>query len=455
MKSDRPTSAWITQRILPLTLALTLALTLRLPLRLTLGLTLGLSLLSCQGEGTSSSQLVSSGREPSTLTMPLGNVGGLIEVARVRFNGDNLSSALVGEVPGRAADGLSLVVGGAGFAFPASPTPHAAWVAIPKGPVLSADVPLRCEIRPGQARLPWELEGMRVDVGARVTLEGTNYNDSTRLSLPLRRFPTQPVEGYAQQLRYYFAEPARLPSDDWDDLNWASGNSTQVHIGGAATPSAREYASLPYQVLLSDRFSLPSSLENLSWNGSSLKAPSLDPVSGQVLTSVPRIELPSGSGSALLTWTPAEPPRQLTLSVELYGPGEGNCPGGCGESSSCCQTSENCGTQETCEAWGSSGELACFPNDGDARALLTTLVCSATDSGELRIPGTQLDALFAQVGTANVRGVVVRIARVVELEASAPSVLTRDGTGHSLSSVLLRASDVVLTRAQLPSGQGE
>lgn len=421
----------------------------------TLPVLLALSLLSCRGEGSSSAQLISSGTAPSTLTMPLGQVGGLIEVARVRFYGDTLSSRLVGETPGRVADGLSLVVGGAGFAFPASPTPHAAWVAIPKGPVLSAEESLRCEIRPGQARLPWELDGMRVDVGTRVTLEGTNYNDSTRLALPLSRFPTQRVEGYAQQLRYYFVEPARLPSDDWDDLNWASGNSTQVHVGGAAIPEAREYAALPYQVLLSDRFSLPSSLENLTWNGSPLKAPSLDLSTGQVLSSVPRLELPRGEGFATLTWTPAEPPRQLTLSIELYGPGQGSCPGGCGESSICCQTNDGCGPQERCEAWSSTGELACFPNDGDARDLLATLVCSATDQGELRLPGTQLDALLAQVGTANVRGVVVRVARVMELEAAAPSVLTRDGTGHPLSSVLLRASDVVVSRAELPSGQGE
>lgn len=432
--------------------ALTIESRIRLKKRGFYAVWLGLGLFGCGGSAPTTTQLVTAGNSPETLTSPSENLGGVVEVARVRFAGDRLSTRLLGDDAARLGDGQTLVVGAAGFAYPLSHVPQDAYAALPTGPSLRTGETFRCVIQSGPTKSPGDLPGVRVDVGSAVKLEG----GKGALTLTLPRTNAVLAGTYAQSLRYYQLEPARTSADGWTEINWSNGTTLSTSMGGAALPSQRDYASLPLLAVADETLSLPLPLEGVNIGGRPVQLPTRDPVTGEVLESPPRFTLPTGEATLLITWQPPTKPETLTLVLEYFGAGVGRCPKDCGDASECCQTDEQCGIGETCEALQGDGSLACFAEEGTER--LGALICTAEDSGTLALPGSRVDELNAQLSLSNalskVRGAVLRIGRSVRVESPIQDVMTQDGTRHSLSPIQIRASDVVLTRFVPPAQEG-
>lgn len=407
------------------------------------------------GIGCSSSpasvQPVSAGATADTLSVPEEALGGLVEYARVRFAGQHLSTSLVGDKDARLGDGLTLTVGGAGFAHPHTAVLRSSYLALPTGPTLRSGEDIRCIVQTGATPLPASYPGIKVDVGANVSLSGGRG----ALEVKLERSPQNRTLNFARELSYFHLEPLRSSEDNWNEVNWSNGAALTVALGGALPSDSRDYASIPVASTAADTVSLPVPLEDLTIQGKEVVLPVLNPVSGDVMAAQTRPALPAAGESLSLGWKTSSSPGQIVAVVEYFGPGPGRCPADCGEASECCQTDLQCGSNEKCEALLDNGASACFPVDGDQSQRQGALICTLADNGAASISGEQLAALNAQVDMNAVRGVVFRIGRGASLETSVADLMTTDGTRHTLTPVMLRASDVVLVRFNVPTAGGQ
>jgi len=78
------------------------------------------------------------------------------------------------------------------------------------------------------------------------------------------------------------------------------------------------------------------------------------------------------------------------------------------------------------------------------------VACTATDDGEFSIEPQDLAGVWAQLDWSDLAGATVSLARINESTIFVPDVLTWNGKKVGIDPVRVRASDILVTRLEIP-----
>ena len=354
-------------------------------------------------------------------------MGGRIEAARYRLWGTNLGlgmTGLYGDSP--RADGTAFVSAAASFGYPASTAYDRISAMLSPGPV-AADT---CVVRPTPDTAAGPVE--MVDVGDAVRLSTPGQ---TMLSLD-RDPPVHPrpageswYVGYGGALWPVVQGHLDIPD------TWTPGASWTISFPGTIAPAEATFGTIPYP-LTDGLMHLPVELEGLAINGSGVRPPEhgfnregeWTGEDDDVRFNGPFTE------PMTVTWTASRSMGDVTIVIQLLGEGaEGEC--GC---------IGDCEAGFSCEA----GE--CVADDGVTWNVLAEVACTATDDGEFTVEPADLAGAWTHVDWADVAGATASFARINESTLFVPDVLTWNGRKVGIDPVRVRASDVVVTRLEVP-----
>ena len=369
------------------------------------------------GEGTNLSEIEVS---PEEMT-------GRIEVARYHLLGSNIGyglTGLFGDAP--RADGMSFVVSSAHFGYPASTAYDRVSAFLSPGP-FTADT---CVVRgpANTAAGPTEY----VDVGDRVRLSSPVATHVVMERDP----PAHPrpsgeswYVGYGNQLLPALTGHPLLPD------TWTPGATWNVTFPGTIAPAESTIGAIPYP--LSDgSIQLPVAIQGVAVNGGPVRVPNhgysrdgeWTGEDDDVRFSGPFVEPMS------VTWTPSASMGDITLVVRVLGSGaEGACD---------CDAACDAGFR--CESGQSVGA------DGAGWNVLAELACTVEDDGEFVIVPESFAGIWTTVDWDDVAGATLAVARINEATVDVSDVLSWNGKRVPSSSVRIRASDIVVTRLELP-----
>jgi len=354
-------------------------------------------------------------------------MGGRIEVARFRLWGSNLGlglTGLYGDAP--RADGTSFVVGSAAFGYPASSAYDRVSAFLSPGPFTNDT----CVVRgaPKTSAGPVEY----VDVGDRVRLSTPGQ---TQLSLE-RDPPAHPrpsgeswYVGYGNQLLPDIQGHPDLPD------TWTPGASWSVTFPGTIAPAESTIGVIPYP-LTDGLVHLPVTIDDVAVNGTPIRPPRHGYSRDGEWTGEDDDVRFTGPFTEPMTvsWTPSRSSGDVTLVVRLLGSGiEGSC-----------------GCDADCEAGFSCAYGSCSGDDGAGWNVLAEVACTATDDGEFVINPEEFAGVWAGVDWDDIAGATLAVGRINENTLFVPDVLTWNGKKVGISPVRVRASDLLVTRLELP-----
>ncbi|MFT7520183.1 MAG: hypothetical protein ACI9MC_002328 [Kiritimatiellia bacterium] len=378
-----------------------------------------LTLVGCgRATGSYDVQIYGDGTSLDEVLPPAEPMVGAVEYARLRLWGINLGLGLAG-APGDQprADGQSVVVGSASFAYPADGSFDRGSALISVGPVLMDRCLTRLTGRVGPG------SGEYVDVGDHVALVAEDG-----LQIRLERDPAvypRPA-GEAWFVGYGGALGPDLQGHELLPDTWRSSSSFTVSFPGGIPPETSMLGSVPTpsnDIALR----LPTSIEGLAVDGAVVRAPvHTDEADDDVRFSAP------WSDPVELTWTPASPPEPLTVSVRVVALGE-EAPCGC---------DADCGSGFTCD------EGACVGDDGASWNQVGEVVCTLTDDGAFTLHPSD----FSRLGEwgAGSPGALLVVARLTHDEGEVPPIRTWAGKKVDERTVRTRGIDAVVTRVLSP-----
>ncbi len=387
------------------------------------------------------------GAAPWSIVPPDAPLGGVVELGRVWFAGNDLNTDLVGDPDPIQADGWTLTVGTGRFSFPRSERFESYSALLPFGPELEAGESMRCEVQRGGASSA--VGSVSVDLGHPLTLSGADQ----RVLFEIARRPIVRDRGTRDPVAYFTREQTRAPDDLIGPGNWTSGGGISLTAPGANPTGDRLVAVLPFAVTIPDVLALPLKLSGLTFNGEAVLAPVRSPEQGDVLAAGPSYTLPGPGGYLDIGWDAWSQAQTVVLSLEYYGGGEGRCPAACTQGGGCCERDDQCRVDtEVCGTRWSDGTRVCMPRYGDGRDRLGALVCTIQDSGQARLDAEQVSELESTLSSWGlldaVRGVVLRVGRRVAVSVSLPDVMMADGTAQSISPVRVQAVDMAIVRME-------
>ena len=88
--------------------------------------------------------------------------------------------------------------------------------------------------------------------------------------------------------------------------------------------------------------------------------------------------------------------------------------------------------------------------DGASWNVLAEVACTATDDGEFSVEPQALAGVWAQLDWADLAGATISLARINESTVFVPDVLTWNGKKVGIDPVRVRASDILVTRLEIP-----
>ena len=90
--------------------------------------------------------------------------------------------------------------------------------------------------------------------------------------------------------------------------------------------------------------------------------------------------------------------------------------------------------------------------DGASWNVLAEVACTASDEGEFTIMPSDMAGIWSQFEWYEVAGATLSVARISEGTATVPDIMTWNGkrVGNQTNEVRLRASDIVVTRLEVP-----
>jgi hypothetical protein len=354
-------------------------------------------------------------------------MGGRIEVARTRLWGSNLGygmTGLYGDSP--RADGMDFVVGSAVFGYPATSVFDRVSAFLSPGPFTNDTCVVRGPPRTDAG--PTEY----VDVGDRVRLSTPGQ---TQISLE-RDPPVHPRPAgeswsvsYGSQLLPVIQGHPDLPD------TWTSGASWSVTFPGTLVPQEATLGAIPYP-LTEGLMHLPAVLEGVAVGGVPVRAPkhgyardgTWTGEDDDVRFAGPFVEPMS------VNWTPSRSSGDVTMVVRLHGFGREEA----------CSCAADCGAGFSCQ------QGACMGEDGAGWVVLAEVACTAADDGEFIIQPEEFAGVWATVDWPDIAGATLLVARSNASTLFVPDVLTWNGKRVGISPVRVRASDILVTRLDLP-----
>jgi hypothetical protein len=354
-------------------------------------------------------------------------MGGRVEVARYRLWGSNLGlgvTHLYGDAP--RADGTQFVVGSASFGYPASPAYDRVSAFLSPGPTATDTCVVRppSDIRAGPVEM--------VDVGDAVRLSTPGQ---TMVSLE-RDPPVHPrpageswYVGYGNQLSPVIQGHPDLPD------TWTPGADWRLSFPGTVAPPEATFGTIPYP-LTDGNMHLPMPLEDAAINGAPVRAPNHGYNRAGEWTGEDDDVRYRGpfTEPMVLTWTPSPSQGDLTVVIHLLGEG----------------VESDCGCTADCEAGFECVDGGCMGVDGASWNVLAEVACTAADDGEFSIEPQALAGVWAQLDWADLAGATVSLARINESTVFVPDVRTWNGKKVGIDPVRVRASDILVTRLEVP-----
>ncbi|MGB0639116.1 MAG: hypothetical protein ACPGTU_07290 [Myxococcota bacterium] len=367
------------------------------------------------------------GTQLDQMEAPPAAMGGRIELARYTLAGTNLGygvTGLFGDAP--RADGKQFVVGSASFGYPSVTMFDRESAFLSPGPT-AVDT---CVVRPPAQGTGGPSE--YVDVGDAVL-----FSTSGRNTVILERDPASHPRPAGESWYVGYGDVLMPMIEDHPDLpdTWKPGASWSVTFPGTVPPAEATFGAIPYP-LTDTLVHLPPTLDDFAIAGAPIRSPNhgynrAGEWTGEdddVRFTGPFVT-PMG-----LTWTPSRSLGNITLVVRLHGEGvEGvcDCTAECDEGFSCLD-----GT--------------CVGNDGATWNVLAEVACTVADDGEYEIQPEQLAGVWTQVEWGDVAGATLSIARMNEGTTFVPDVLTWNGKRVGISPVRVRATDILVTRLEVP-----
>ena len=111
---------------------------------------------------------------------------------------------------------------------------------------------------------------------------------------------------------------------------------------------------------------------------------------------------------------------------------------------------EACGCAADCGAGFNCQQGACVGEDGAGWVVLAEVACTAADDGEFVIQPEEFAGVWATVDWSDIAGATLLVARSTASTLFVPDVLTWNGKRVGISPVRVRASDILVTRLELP-----
>ncbi len=352
---------------------------------------------------------------------------GRIEVSRYRLWGSNLGyglTGLFGDVP--RADGMSFVVGSASFGYPASATFDRVSAFLSPGPSEVGE----CVVRPPAVEPAVEY----VDVGDAVSLS-TPGQPGVTLPRDPSIYPRPAGEswyvGYGNQLLPMVQDHRHL-ADTWTpDSLWS------VSFPGALPPPEATVGAIPYP--FNDGWiQLPSALQGVRVNESPVRAPNHGyGRNGEWTGEDDDVRYPGPFTEPIrVGWEAGLSTDKITLVIRIVGEG----------------VEDDCDCAGDCEPGFKCDGGVCVGVDGASWNVLAEVACTAADDGEFTIRPEDMAGVWTQFEWYEVAGATLSIARISEGTATIPDIMTWNGkrVGTKRNAVRLRASDIVVTRLEVP-----
>jgi len=372
-------------------------------------------------------QIHGAGTDLSSIEAAPSPMVGRVELVRYRFWGSNLGyglTGLFGDSP--RADGMSFVVGSASFGYPASTAYDRVSAFLSPGPTQLGT----CTVRPpaGDAAVEY------VDVGDRVLLATPGQTGVSLVRDPSvhpRPAGESWYVGYGNKLLPLIQEHPHLPD------TWTPGALWSVSFPGTLPPAESTIGAIPYP--FNDGWvQLPQDLEGVTIEGSPVRTPNHGySRTGEWTGEDDNVRYPGPFSAPMkVGWEPGRQAGNITLVIRLHGEGvEGTC--GC---------ASDCDEGFLCD------EGVCVGEDGASWNVLAEVACTAADDGEFVVNPEDMAGVWAQLDWADVAGATLSVARMSESTAVVPDILTWNSKriGDENNEVRLRASDVVVTRLEVP-----
>ncbi len=354
-------------------------------------------------------------------------MGGRIEASRFRLWGTNLGlgvTGLYGDSP--RADGSEFVTAAASFGYPASTAYDRVSAFLSPGPG-ALDT---CVVRPPAATDAGPVE--MVDVGDAVRLSTPGQ---TMLSLD-RDPPVHPrpageswYVGYGSTLWPSIQGHVDIPD------TWTPGATWTISFPGTIAPAEATFGTIPYP-LTDGLMHLPVEVEGLAINGSVLRPPRHGyNREGEWTGEDDDVRFQGPFSQPMdVSWTASRSMGDLTIVIKLHGEGvEGDC-----------------GCAADCEEGFECVDGACVGSDGATWNVLAEVACTAVDDGEFTIQPSDMAGIWSHLDWSEVAGATVSFARINESTVFVPDVLTWNGRKVGVDPVRIRASDIVVTRLEVP-----
>ncbi len=360
-------------------------------------------------------------------------MGGQIEWARYRLWGYNLGhgvTSFYGDLP--RADGSAFTLGYADFGYPKDAGYDRNSAFLSPGPVPGSNQN-GCITRVDFAGYLNVTE--YVDVGDHISLsadDGTTIRLNRDPSVHPRPAGESWYAGYGGDLR-----PALTGHQDLPDT-WRSATTWDVSFPGGLVPDESTMGSVPYPMTPAP-LTFPTELTSVAIDGQALRPPEhvwvYDETVGDWVVQDDVVRYPGPwSSSVTLTWDPAPSEEPLTVSLRYLGTEE--------EATCSCATD--------CTAGFSCVEGSCLADEGSTWIVKGELICTVADDGEWELKPAMLTTLDSLVEMDQVVGASLTVARMTQVEADVPDVLSWTGTRIPISPVRLRAIDALVTRLEAP-----
>lgn len=343
-------------------------------------------------------------------------MGGLIEYARLRLYGSNLGQGLTGlygDLP--RADGQEFLLGTASFAYP----PHSSFDNVSTLLNSGSTTQDNCQTIIGPRSYAGSTE--YIDVGDQVLLSADGIE--ARLARDPVIYPRPAGEswyvGYGAQLT-----PSLIGYEAGLD-SWKSGVTLDVSFAGGLPPQYATVGAIPYP-LENASMTLPTELSDVKVNGEVVRAPKHGEDDDPVRFSGPWTE------AMEITWTPSDPPQQLTIAIRNVG----------SASEGACSCDDDCGSGFSCQ------DSECFGDDGSSGEQLGELLCTVADDGSFSISPADVEQLQNNT-KVDWAGSILIVSRITEGEITTPDVLTFNGKRIENGLVRTRAIDAIYTRVEI------
>jgi hypothetical protein len=359
-------------------------------------------------------------------------MGGVVEMARVRFWGSNLGHGLAGPWSDQPrADGSEIVTGSAFFGFPRDPAFDRNSTVLGPGPRVGPKED-GCIVRTDTGLSPFVSE--YVDVGDAVTLTA---GDGLVLSLPRdpARFP-EPA-GEAWYVGYGGAMGAVVQGHGDIPDSWREDTAFTLGFPGGFPPDSATVGAIPLPMVGAE-VRTPEPVADLAIGGQAVRPPHHGYNDngvwvGEDLEDPVRFEGPWDAPMEL-TWTPGARGDSLTLVVRILGYGaEADCA--CGE---------DCGAGFSCD------QGVCAPDEGSGWVAVGELACTVADDGAFSLTPALVRPLLQSAPGWERAGVALAVGRMVEGEATVPDVRSNAGRRIPITPVRTRMADLTWTRLEAP-----